>query len=96
MSYSEKAGWKEFLEFCQQADSAKTLDKILRLYLTPEEQQAIAMRYLIVRELLAGEQTQREMAKNLQVSIAKITRGSNMVKLMDDELKTLLKENAHV
>ncbi len=70
-SYSAEAGWQEFLALCLRAKSVKVLDKIFRLYLTQEEQQAMAMRDLIIRELLKGEKTQREMAKALHVSIAK-------------------------
>ncbi len=91
-SYSEQTGWKEFLALCLKAKSIKSLDKLLRLHLTQEEQQAVAMRYLIVRELLKGEKTQRDMAKTLHVSIAKITRGSNSLKIIDEELKVLLKQ----
>jgi TrpR family trp operon transcriptional repressor len=89
-AYSEETGWRQFLELCLRAKSPEDLDKIFRLHLTKEEQQAVAMRYLIVRELLKGEKTQRDMARALQVSIAKITRGSNSMKLIDQELKDLL------
>lgn len=88
--YSEETGWDEFLRLCQQAQSTQALDKLLRLHLTQEEQQAVATRYLIIRELLKGEKTQRDMAKDLHVSIAKITRGSNSLKLIDADLKSLL------
>lgn len=89
--YTEETGWREFLQLCLRAKSEKALDKLFRLYLTQEEQQAVAMRDLIIRELLKGEKTQREMAKVLHVSIAKITRGSNSLKLIDKDLKQLLK-----
>lgn len=95
-SYSEEAGWQEFLELCLRAKSTKALDKVFKLYLTQEEQQAVAMRSLIVRELLKGEKTQREMAKTLHVSIAKITRGSNSLKLIDEDLKQLLLKDSDV
>lgn len=95
-SYSEKTGWAEFLELCLKAKTPKVLDKLFRLHLTQEEQQAVAMRCLIVRELLKGEKTQRDMAKTLHVSIAKITRGSNSVKLIDNELKQLLQSTDNV
>ncbi len=93
--YSEQAGWREFLGLCLEANSIESLDKLLRLHLTSEEQQAVAMRYLIIRELTKGEKTQRDMAKTLHVSIAKITRGSNSLKLIDDELKALLAQGVN-
>lgn len=88
--YSEASGWQGFLALCLKARSAEDLDKIFRLHLTQEEQQAVAMRYLIVRELIKGEKTQRDMARDLHVSIAKITRGSNSVKLIDQRLRDLI------
>ncbi|HLF67623.1 MAG TPA: trp operon repressor [Gammaproteobacteria bacterium] len=87
---SEEAGWREFLQLCLHVDDVTTLDKLLRLHLTQEEQEAIAMRCLIVRELLKEEKTQRVIAQALQVSIAKITRGSNSLKLVDPDLRAYL------
>lgn len=89
--YSEETGWRQFLALCLRAGTAENLDKIMELYLTQEEREAVAGRYLIVRELLKGELTQRDMAQKLQVSIAKITRGSNGLKIIDDELTQLLR-----
>ncbi len=89
-NYSEKTGWREFLQLCKEANSIDILEKLLRLHLTQEEQEAVAMRCLIVRELLKEDKTQRVIGKTLQVSIAKITRGSNSLKLIDSELKTFL------
>lgn len=94
-NYSEQTGWRQFLQLCLRAGSVEALDKVMGLHLTQEEREAVAGRYLIVRELLKGEQTQRDMAKNLHVSIAKITRGSNSLKIIDDDLLKLLKKGIH-
>jgi TrpR family trp operon transcriptional repressor len=91
--YSKQTGWREFLSLCHQVESVEGLDKLFHCYLTLEEQEAIATRCLIVRELLKGDKTQREIAKALQVSIAKITRGSNMLKSVETDVKKLL--NGH-
>ena len=37
--------------------------------------------------------TQRDMSETLGVSIAKITRGSNALKMLDPKLKAFLKKN---
>ena len=50
------------------------------------------MRYSIIHELIKQEKTQREIAKELNVSIAKISRGSNELKRIDKKLLTYLKE----
>jgi len=87
---SEEDGWRGFLSLCSGAETPKELSELLWLFLTPEERKDIATRYLIVRELVQGKKTQREMAKDLGVSIAKITRGSNFLKMISKDLRRLL------
>lgn len=79
-------GWQQLLTWCQNTQDTEQLSSLLRLLLTPEEQDDIGKRCLIIRELLAKNMSQREIAKNLNVSIAKITRGSNELKRMDKSL----------
>lgn len=79
-----KEGWKQFITLCQNTPDDKTLSTLFDLLLTPEEKENLSMRCLIIRDLLLQEQTQREIAKNLNVSIAKITRGSNEIKRMKE------------
>lgn len=90
---SGEDGWWQFLELLSQLDSAEALNNFFGLFLTLEEKDGLADRYLIVRALLEGEQTQREIAEELQVSISKITRGSNGLKIIDEELRAFLLEN---
>jgi TrpR family trp operon transcriptional repressor len=85
----EKDGWRGFLKLCREAKNEKELDELFWLFLTPEEREDIQTRFLIVRELIRGKKTQREMAKDLGVSIAKITRGSNFIKQMSKDLRRL-------
>lgn len=47
--------------------------------LSPQELEDIALRWQIVKELHKGT-TQREVAKNLHVSLCKVTRGSRELK----------------
>ena len=77
-----KEGWHQLLYWCQHSENEKQLAALFDLLLTPEEKKDIAMRCLIVRELLAKKMNQREIAQQLNVSIAKITRGSNELKRM--------------
>ena len=89
---TEEDGWRAFIERCLRVESVKELEDFFRLFLTPAERKEIAGRYLIVRELLKGEKSQREMAKNLGVSIANISRGSNFLKITGPDLKKFLEE----
>jgi TrpR family trp operon transcriptional repressor len=77
-----KEGWNQFVELCLCTQDKKDLLNLFDLFLTPEEKDNLALRFLIIRELLSREHSQRDMAKNLNVSIAKITRGSNELKRM--------------
>ncbi len=86
-----KKGWQEFLKLCAKIDSAEECSEIFNLFLTIEEKETLASRYLIIKALLEGDLTQREIADIYKVSIAQITRGSNALKIISPELKDSLK-----
>lgn len=81
----QKDGWQGFVDLCLHCEDSKTLEAMYDLFLTPEEKVDIARRFLIVKELMNAEKTQREIAKSLDVSIAKITRGSNEIKRLEKQ-----------
>lgn len=87
---TEEDGWQGFISLCLKAKMPKELDELFGLFLTPEERKDLSTRHLIVQELVRGKKTQREMAKDLGVSIAKITRGSNSLKMISKDLRRLL------
>jgi TrpR family trp operon transcriptional repressor len=84
--------WKSFLSLCLKAHNIEELSKLFDCFLTHEEKNDIADRFLIIKGLLEEKKTQRDMSESLNVSIAKITRGSNALKLIDPKLKTFLKK----
>lgn len=86
-------GWQDFLTLCAQTESEAVFEQLFELFLTPEERSALGTRYLIVQELLSGEKPQRQIAEELGVSIAKITRGSNELKRTDSALLDYLKSH---
>lgn len=75
-----KKGLLEFAELCYQAKDKKMLEDLFDLFFTPEERLDLSMRYWIILDLIKGEKPQRQIAEDLKVSIAKITRGSNELK----------------
>lgn len=87
-----KEGLDGFLRLCSMEKDLKILSLLFDLFLTSEERQDIAMRYLIIKALIKQEKTQREIAKDLKVSIAKITRGSNELKRTPKEILDYLNE----
>ena len=91
MSHQEK-GFQEIIKLLANEIDKKNLMALLDLLLTPEEKRDLGMRYWIIKALLEGKKTQRDMARELNVSIAKITRGSNELKRVDPRLLNYLKE----
>lgn len=84
--------WQRLLELFEKAKSTEELDEIFNLLITAEEKKDLINRYRIVRELIKGEKTQRQIAKDLNVSIAKITRGSNFLKTLTDDFYQYIKK----
>lgn len=67
--------WELVQVFSKIAHDKKLLRAFLQDILTPTEYKEIPVRWQIVKQLACGI-PQREIAKNLHVSIATITRGS--------------------
>ena len=86
----EYSGWSSFCELCSVFHDTDMIKEFFELILTTEEKFALSMRYQLVKELLKGDLPQREIAKKLKVSISKITRGSNQLKLHSSEFKKKL------
>lgn len=84
---------QNFLDLLLPMQDKQRLLQLIDLFLTPEEKNDIEMRFLIIKELIAEKKTQRQIAKDLNVSIAKITRGSNELKRINPSLLLYLKEN---
>lgn len=87
-----KDGWRGFLKLCVEIESPKEMEQFFGLFLTIEEKETFASRFLIVKALLEEKLTQREIAEMYKVSIAQITRGSNALKIIDPTLKDALKK----
>ncbi len=85
-------GWKDFLELCLATKDTKILSELFDLLLTLEEKESLSMRMLIIKELVAQKKTQRQIAEDINVSIAKITRGSNALKRMSAKFLTFLRQ----
>lgn len=88
--------WRRLLELMLKCDTKTKMDEFLHLFLTMNEREYLVARYRIVEALLTTEQTQREIAKNLNVSITKITDGSKASQVISDKFRSFLtKEMKH-
>lgn len=88
-----KGGWRGFLQMCAEIETSEQFKKFFDLFFTIEEKETLASRYLIIKALLEGQLTQREIAEKYKVSIAQITRGSNALKVISPALKQSLKQH---
>lgn len=89
---STSSGWRKLINILSQLDDKKDIEELLVLLLTYDERQDLGKRVLIVQSLRCHKESQREMSQHLQVSIAKITRGSNALKEISKRLNELLNE----
>ncbi|OGT45144.1 MAG: Trp operon repressor [Gammaproteobacteria bacterium RIFCSPHIGHO2_12_FULL_41_20] len=95
MSVANAKEVKEFTELCINAKNPRLITLLFNLFFTHEELENLSLRVSIVSELIKKEKTQREIAKHLNVSIAKISRGSNELKRTDKKLLAYLESHLH-
>ncbi len=81
----DEEGWRMFLDLCLKAKTESRLDQLFNLLLTIEEKEHLASRMQIIRALLDEKLSQREISDKLRVSISQITRGSNALKIVNDD-----------
>lgn len=87
--------WNAFVKILGNALEQGKIQDFLTLLLTPDERDAVGLRLQIVAQLLDKQLSQREIQQNLNTSAATITRGSNMIKLMDPEFMDWVKQQLH-
>ena len=70
---------KELSTVLAKINDKDLINDFLCCLLTPKELEAVGMRWQLVKEIKAGT-TQREISKELGLSLCKITRGSRELK----------------
>lgn len=89
---SGEDGWRAFIELCGHFKKVEELKELFDLFLTLEEKEDVAKRFCILKALLDEKWTQRDIAEKVGVSISKITRGSNALKIISRHLREALKK----
>lgn len=79
----------ELARLLARTDDPRLVEAVLSALLTPSEAYDLSARWELVKRLEEGE-TQRQIAKELHLSLCKITRGSRELKKPDSALKKLL------
>lgn len=82
---------RELLAVLGGVKDVKTMDLFLTDLLTPAEYEDLVKRWQIVKQLSGGV-PQRQIAKNLGLSIAKVTRGSRVLLGKKGGFNTILKK----
>jgi TrpR family trp operon transcriptional repressor len=82
--------WSKVVDLIQTQSDHETLNSVLGVLLTPEERDAVASRLAIMRALLNGGESQREISARFDVSIAKVSRCSNFLKRLETHEKQLI------
>ena len=80
----------ELSQLLASTDDSTLVEAVLSALLTPSEAHDLSARWELVKRLDLGE-TQRQIARELGLSLCKITRGSRELKKPDSALRTLLK-----
>lgn len=83
-------GWQNFIAHCLKFKNASELEVFFDVLFTSSEKTEFGNRLCIIRELLENKKTQREIAHDLKVSIANVSRGSNVIKNSEHDLKKYL------
>ncbi len=79
-------GLKRFFTLVSDAKQEDNLMALFECFFTPEELSALSLRVNVVKALLDGKLSQREIAKTLKASISKVTRGSRQLKHISPDL----------
>ena len=84
---------KEISKLVKRLGSEVEMENFFKELLTESEIETLSKRWRILDMLVKGK-TQREIAKELQVSLCKVTRGAKILKDKDSVLgRYLIKEN---
>lgn len=84
---AKSRGWKHLLALLHAAKTPDELEELLKALLTYEECDQLSLRVELIAELLRAEKPQRQISSELRVSIATVTRGSNMLKTIKSKLR---------
>ncbi|MBE2897099.1 trp operon repressor [Pasteurellaceae bacterium HPA106] len=86
MTADKTEQWAIFVDLLRAAFAEGREHDVLGMLLTADERDSIGLRVQIIKALLAKSHSQREIQQQLNTSAATITRGSNMLKTIPDEL----------
>lgn len=81
----------EIIRIFAKENDFESMKKLFEELFTPKELISISKRWNLMKEIYRGN-TQRQIAKDMEISLCKITRGSKILKDPDSIFKKLLEE----
>ncbi len=84
--------WFQVIKLLKGQQDVEALHEVMGVLLTQEEREAIGSRLGIMQALLSGEESQREIARRIGVSITKVTRCSNYLKTLSDTEMAMIEQ----
>ncbi|MDQ5921364.1 MAG: TrpR family transcriptional regulator, trp operon repressor [Pseudomonadota bacterium] len=85
----QNPAWQAFVDKLLQLKTKEQLNEFLNVLLTLSEIDELSKRHAIICALLRNDKTQREIARDLKVSIANVSRGANELKTCSDQVKEM-------
>lgn len=73
-------GWDELINILSNSNNCEYINMIFEFLLTKEEKEQLNKRILLTKELIKKEKSQRDIAKDINISICTVTRCSNALK----------------
>ncbi|SHI27555.1 trp operon repressor [Ferrimonas marina] len=87
-----EARWNQVVGLIAEQSTQEQVSTLLGALLSHDEKLAVGGRLAVFKALLEGRISQRQIAADLGVSIATITRASNTLKSMDEDARLTLRQ----
>lgn len=88
----DKEHYKELFELILNLKNYDEVESFISDILTPQELDAVAERWQIVKMLLEGKHSQRDIAEKLSVAIATVTRGNRQINYGNGGFKKIFEQ----
>ena len=84
------SGWQQLFDIFEKTDNSSLRLRLYEVLTTQKEREALGIRAEVAKALIAGKESQRDIAKRLDICIATVTRGSQNLKTLDKKDRSLL------
>lgn len=86
-------GWQQLINILSENSDPQDINIICDFLLTKEEKEQLSKRVLLTKELIKKSKSQREISKEIGISICTVTRCSNALKDCSARVKKIFSEN---